>query len=544
MLWEFESMRNSLLTCLAVLAATLFSASVGFAQTDQSRIGSEYLPADALATAVLSVSDTMASPAAEMYPTEVADAWCKQNFGIEAQQIKQVKLIVGPPGPLGPQIGLVFSLTADFDLKKANPQLIDIQNAVDIDGKMAYALKQTPDLVVYSKDPRTVLVATADYLPGILLAADGQASGTLGRMAESTPHDGALTAMMVLEPVRPMINAVLQTQMAQMPPQFVKFTRIPDMIDAVLMQVDLDDPNDGMKLVMVAGDEAKAAECLDTLKEGMLMGQQAFLAEMNQVAPNDPMAEATARYMRRLSDHYVEMMTPVQKAEKLTVSVDLSQGMMTQGVLVGLLLPAVQAARSAARRMSSSNNLKMVGLAFHNYHSAFKKLPQNITSKDGEPLLSWRVAILPFMDQAELYRQFKLDEPWDSPHNIKLLDKMPEFLRHPAMLTPPGTTCYQRPVGKGFMSPTGELKFRDITDGTSNTILALEAPEAKAVQWTKPDDISINADSPLNSLLDNTRQGFNVVLADGAVRFLSNQIDPEILKALLTRNGAEIINDF
>ena len=100
-------MRNSLLTCLAVLAATLFSASVGFAQTDQSRIGSEYLPADALATAVLSVSDTMASPAAEMYPTEVADAWCKQNFGIEAQQIKQVKLIVGPPGPLGPQIGLV-----------------------------------------------------------------------------------------------------------------------------------------------------------------------------------------------------------------------------------------------------------------------------------------------------------------------------------------------------------------------------------------------------------------------------------------------------
>ena len=186
----------------------------------------------------------------------------------------------------------------------------------------------------------------------------------------------------------------------------------------------------------------------------------------------------------------------------------------------------------------------MVGLAFHNYHSAFKKLPQNITSKDGEPLLSWRVAILPFMDQAELYRQFKLNEPWDSPHNIKLLDKMPEFLRHPAMLTPPGTTCYQRPVGKGFMSPTGELKFRDITDGMSNTILALEAPEAKAVQWTKPDDISINANSPLNSLLDNTRQGFNVVLADGAVRFLSNQIDPEILKALLTRNGAEIINDF
>ena len=77
------------------------------------------------------------------------------------------------------------------------------------------------------------------------------------------------------------------------------------------------------------------------------------------------------------------------------------------------------------------------------------------------------------------------------------------------------------------MSPTGELKFRDITDGTS-TRSCFEAPEAKAVQWTKPDDISINADSPLNGLLDNTRQGFNVVLADGAVRFLSNQIDPEI----------------
>ncbi|MGB1817185.1 MAG: DUF1559 domain-containing protein, partial [Rubripirellula sp.] len=284
---------------------------------------------------------------------------------------------------------------------------------------------------------------------------------------------------------------------------------------------------------------AKADECLDTLKEGMRLGQQMFLAQMNQAATDDSVMQATAQYMQRLSDHYVDMMTPAQEGKRLTITVNASQGMATQGVLVGLLLPAVQAAREAARRMSSSNNLKQIGLGIHNHHAAFKKLPQNITSEDGTPLLSWRVAILPFIDEYDLYKQFKLDEPWDSQHNIKLLAEMPAIFKHPKMVTPPGTTVYQRPVGKGLMSPDGKLGFREVTDGLSNTIMGLETPAKDTVKWTQPDDIRLDNDAPLNKLRDGTRQGFHVVMGDGAVVFITNQIDPELFKGLLTRSGRE-----
>jgi hypothetical protein len=227
---------------------------------------------------------------------------------------------------------------------------------------------------------------------------------------------------------------------------------------------------------------------------------------------------------------------------RLTIKAKASQGMAVQGVLVGLLLPAVQAARESARRMSSANNLKQIGLAIHNYHSAYRKLPQNITSEDGKPLLSWRVAILPFVDQLDLYREFKLDEPWDSPHNIKLMDKMPALLTHPGIPTAAGTTVYQRPTGKAFMFANSELRFRDVTDGLSNTIMVVESVGQDAVQWTKPTDIQLDIEQPVDALEDGTRQGFHVLLADGAVVYLVNTIDPATFKAMLTRAGQEVVD--
>src|SRR5947209_5662222 len=142
-------------------------------------------------------------------------------------------------------------------------------------------------------------------------------------------------------------------------------------------------------------------------------------------------------------------------------------------VLIALLLPAVQAAREAARRAQCVNNLKQIGLGLHNYLSANGSFPPAaITDADGKPLLSWRVAILPFIEEPGFHREFKLDEPWDSPHNMALLSRMPRPYLCPSEPPGSGTTTYQVIVGPGTLFPDGKVTtLAEITDGTANTLL-------------------------------------------------------------------------
>ena len=116
------------------------------------------------------------------------------------------------------------------------------------------------------------------------------------------------------------------------------------------------------------------------------------------------------------------------------------------GAAGATLLEAVQKVREAASRAQSQNNLKQFALAMHNYHSTYNHLPPAASfDKNGKPMLSWRVMILPFIEQDALYKQFRLEEPWDSEHNKKLLAKMPEVFASPDEkshdLTKPITRC-------------------------------------------------------------------------------------------------------
>src|SRR5262249_39739103 len=113
------------------------------------------------------------------------------------------------------------------------------------------------------------------------------------------------------------------------------------------------------------------------------------------------------------------------------------------------VLDAAGKGRAAAGRQRSANNLKQIGLALHNWHATNGRLPPAATySPDGKPLLSWRVLILPFLDQQGLYKEFRLDEPWDSDHNKKLLAKMPRVYETPDARAAPGETHYQSFFGK------------------------------------------------------------------------------------------------
>lgn len=227
-----------------------------------------------------------------------------------------------------------------------------------------------------------------------------------------------------------------------------------------------------------------------------------------------------------------------------TVPVFNSRSLATSGVGIALLLPAVQAAREAARRTQSTNNLRQIGLAMNNFAAAYQWFPAAAgCDKEGKPLLSWRVYILPFVEQQELYNSFKLDEPWDSEHNKALIARMPIVYHNPNLpQAGEGKTNYLAVVGeKAAIRAKQGTAMADITDGTSNTIMVVEASPDRAVIWTKPDDFSPDETNP-SAGLGGTRPGiFLALFADGAVQALSLANDPATLKALFTRNGGEVI---
>ncbi len=204
---------------------------------------------------------------------------------------------------------------------------------------------------------------------------------------------------------------------------------------------------------------------------------------------------------------------------------------------LSILLPA------GMQRTAAMNNLKQIGLAMHNYHDTFNRFPDAAT-KDarGKSLLSWRVQLLPYLDQAALYDRFRHDEPWDSQHNLALLEQMPEVFRAPGIDLEPGMTPYVviRQQGALYDEDGIGVRLAAITDGTSNTIMAVEANGISAVPWTRPDDLVPDMEF-LSQLAGLRGDGFLVVMADGAVRWIPSGTDMTTIEAMITRAGGEVV---
>jgi hypothetical protein len=221
---------------------------------------------------------------------------------------------------------------------------------------------------------------------------------------------------------------------------------------------------------------------------------------------------------------------------------------------IGLLVPAVGSARRASERAQAMNYLKMIGLSMHNYHDTYRAFPAAYSvDEEGEPLLSWRVHVLPFLEQTPLYEQFRLDEPWDSEHNRQLIERMPEIYRAPGSSAEPGKTVYLglRHPDSVIVPPADEsdanrsprgTTIAEISDGTSNTLLVVEANDESAVIWTKPDDFDPNLDNPVRDLLGLRPGGFLVLICDGSVRFMPQTLGPKLFKELMTKDGGEPVN--
>src|SRR5262249_39546850 len=155
---------------------------------------------------------------------------------------------------------------------------------------------------------------------------------------------------------------------------------------------------------------------------------------------------------------------------------------------------------------------------------------------NGKPLLSWRVHILPYMEHGELWKQFKLYESWDSEHNPKLIDQMPCVFADPdptirAAVGDKGRTTFVVPFWDDLVFGKKEgMKFKELTDGSSNTILIVEVVPERAAVWTKPDDWEVDMANPLAGVAREDRSGFVAGWGDGHASYMSNDNLPEVMR--------------
>ena len=214
-------------------------------------------------------------------------------------------------------------------------------------------------------------------------------------------------------------------------------------------------------------------------------------------------------------------------------------------VSAGVALPAVQKVRNAAARMQSQNNLKQIALAMHIYHDAHGSFPPAaICDKKGKKLLSWRVAILPYIEQDALYKSFKLDEPWDSEHNKKFGAALVRVYMDPRLPNGTGATHYKVFLGKE--TPFDWLqskKIQDISDGSSNTIMVVAAGDA--VPWAKPEDFEFDSTKPLPDLTKPFPQ-LLAAFCDGSVRSINPAMKDfeKIMKIIIGAADGTVTPDF
>jgi hypothetical protein len=296
-------------------------------------------------------------------------------------------------------------------------------------------------------------------------------------------------------------------------------------------------------------DQARDGE--KAIKAGLDLGQSVLANFLDKQL--DPEGEAETPYicdlLKKLSDALKKVSV---EAKETTVEARLQVKLYAataSGVLAelsrvneGYSTGATFAVNGQQPKDPTQSNLQQLAQAMLKYHKDHGHLPANaIYSKKGEPLLSWRVELLPYLDHEEMYKRFKLDEPWNGPHNIKLIDKMPEVFNDwgASRVNKLKATRFRVFSGKGTaFEGTQGLRLTDFTDGSATTFLIVLAQ--MPVPWTKPDLLPYLPNRPLCKLGGGARDnGFYAACADGSVHLIKEKTDEKTIRALITRNGSE-----
>jgi len=534
--------------------------------------GLNYVPKNAVGVGFVQADRFLTNPMVKAYPVEVAEAFGKKYLGLNPMNITSISFVITPPSPDFPTPDM-FSIIETTDTLSEETFFAGIEALVDgmaepeeikeffpgLKGKAFYTDAYEFDYVAaHMLDEHTFMLGSMGLM-GEIVAQGPNAALTKPAQTLAAANDGADGFIAFnMAPIRDQLNGMLSQQ--QIPPPFTMYKQVPNYTESITLSCHCTEKM-AATLKINGVDEAAAGRLDEMIRFALDMAKQTMLSEADKMVNSEDEVEAAmGRYQVRVSESMIDALRPKQDGNSLVLSFEQNEesimgaNVAVIGVLVALLLPAVQSARSAARRMQSTNNLKQIGLAMHNFHDTFRGLPaQAKTDAEGKPLLSWRVMLLPFLEQGAMFDQFHLDEPWDSEHNKQFIQHMPEVYRRPNSTAPEGYTTYLVPVGKNMVfqpdsKPTPEGQkfttgsgFRDITDGLSNTAMCVEVNDDAAVIWTRPSDLEVNLMNVWNGLGEAQPGGFNGLFCDGSVQFISKEAGNKFLELWFQRNDGQVL---
>jgi Protein of unknown function (DUF1559) len=449
--------------------------------------------------------------------------------GVSPAEIERLTLVLGHDGREDET--MIVHTSKPYDRNKVREAVAPAAKEEKVKDATLYVTDS--ERALFFADDHTYLQGRSDVLRGLIENPAPVTSGPLSAALQQAAAKHLLVAGINPEPI------IKEIADRELPPQAEPFKPLLKVRSALLV-VDLGDELQGQARVEF-GKPAEAKEGIAALKALQGLAQGALGQGIQQLGSG----EENAKVVGLLEQFGVAVKGAKIEQADAAVTASASLKLEPSGTATALV-KGVQKVREAARRIQSQNNLKQLVIAMHNYHDTYQTFPaQAVYDNKGKALLSWRVTLLPFLEQEALYKEFHLDEPWDSEHNMKLLERMPRVFANPA--DPPGkgkNTVYLGFVGKGavFEGKKG-IRITDIPDGTSNTIMFVEA--TPGVPWTKPEDLPYDPAKDLPKVGGVTPGGFNAGMCDGSVRFISNSINEKTLRLLIERNdGQPIPNDF
>ncbi len=394
------------------------------------------------------------------------------------------------------------------------------------------------DYILAFPDDKTLVAAPADLLP--ILLKNTKPAGELGKELSAGLADNDAVIAIDFTHLQPFKDRIAR--------QIPLGGEIVKGVEYLQLSADISGKQQLIHDIAITTESEATAGQLSLMAQGLIQVQKGQLMLMSN-QNTDPVPSDV--FVKLLELYEGVEIKPDGKVVHYTMKKPEDMDAFVDGlkpIFEAISEPILQE-RDRAKASLKRRSMKQIGLAFHNYHDVYRSFPRfngdaNPDEDEAKTGLSWRVHLLPFLDEAELYQKFAMDEPWDSDTNKPLIEQMPEVYRTRGTDKEGHTSIHtfigdETTFGDGSEAPA----LRTILDGTSNTILAVEAGSDTADIWTKPGGLKFTGKDSIK-LLGNVNEEFLVLMCDGFVRFVRKDIDEDVFNNLIRHDDGNVVGEF